>query len=334
MAKFKSKTQEEFLSAARAQHGDKYDYSLVNYTNGDEQIPIICLTCPGKPIFYQRAKTHIRGSSCKDCVNRNKTTTKKSFIKRAVEIHGNKYDYSLVNYVDATTKIEIICKVKGHPSFWQTPNKHTCKRGCPICGKLEGDRKQSSNTKAFIIKVKEIYGDTYDYSLVDYINNNTLIKIICKNGHGIFERKPSGHLNYKECPACFPSRSNISKGEKEWLNYINISDECWQKKIYIGNDWYRPDAYDTTTNTICEYYGDYWHGNPVKFESDDLNVRADKTFQELYDATMEREQLILSAGYNLITIWESDWLIHKKLQKYISKLNQEFYSYLSNLIFK
>ncbi len=54
------------------------------------------------------------------------------FIKKAKSIHNNKYDYSLVNYVDSLTKIKIICSV--HNIFEQSPSHHLMGRGCQICG--------------------------------------------------------------------------------------------------------------------------------------------------------------------------------------------------------
>lgn len=60
------------------------------------------------------------------------------FIKRAKEIHGDKYDYSLVDYVNAKTKVEIICPV--HGKFTQIPYNHLSGKGCMECGHIENGR--------------------------------------------------------------------------------------------------------------------------------------------------------------------------------------------------
>ena len=134
-----------------------------------------------------------------------RTITTEDFIKKAKAIHGDKYDYSLVDYKNCKIKVKIICPV--HGIFEQTPDKHlNDKNGCKKCAneKLREDRKD----KDFIQKAKEVHGDKYDYSLVDYKNNQTKVKIICPI-HGIFEQNAYYHINGGGCPEC--SRKKIKK---------------------------------------------------------------------------------------------------------------------------
>lgn len=77
--------------------------------------------------------------------------------------------------------------------------------------------------------------------------------------------------------------------------------------LKINNNRIKPDAFDPKTNTIYEFYGDFWHGNPNIYKLDDINVANKKTFGELYLATLDREKLIKEAGYNLVSMWESDF---------------------------
>ncbi len=118
-----------------------------------------------------------------------------NFIIRAREIHGNRYDYKLVDYINNYTKVKIICKE--HGLFEQVPSSHIIKKcGCNICG--------GSNllTKSiFIERANKIHENFYDYSLVEYKNNNTKIKIICPI-HGEFLQKPSEHLLKSGCSKC------------------------------------------------------------------------------------------------------------------------------------
>jgi hypothetical protein len=121
-----------------------------------------------------------------------------------------------------------------------------------------------------------------------------------------------GHIGKLEqgCPKC---ASSISKLETEWLDYMKVNKENRHPKMFkINNKKLKPDAYDPAINTIYEFYGDYWHGNPSKFKPDDINATNHKSYGELYAKTLEKEQIIKSAGYSLITIWESDWNIIKK----------------------
>lgn len=66
------------------------------------------------------------------------------------------------------------------------------------------------------------------------------------------------------------------------------------------------DGYCKENNTVYEYHGDYWHGNPLKFNPEDLNERANVTFGELYQRTVQRDNKIKQLGYNLVVKWESE----------------------------
>ena len=159
--------------------------------------------------------------------------TTEQFIKEAKQIHGDKYDYSLVDYKKALEKVKIKCNKCGL-IFEKTPSKHLSGQGCKNCCKEEIIKKRSKTTEQFIQEAKQIYGDEYDYSLVDYKNRATKVKIICKQ-HGIFEKKPSDFLFKKQkCPYCGPYLNNekfINKlkhlyGDKydySLIDYKNVS---------------------------------------------------------------------------------------------------------------
>jgi len=121
------------------------------------------------------------------------------FIKKAKYVHGDTYDYSSVEYKKAKEKVIIVCK--DHGNFIQSPNKHLNGQGCPKCGKLSTKNKQSLGSNIFIVKAKEIHGNKYDYSKVEYINNRTKVIIICPI-HGDFEQTPKEHLKGSGCSKC------------------------------------------------------------------------------------------------------------------------------------
>jgi len=183
-------TTEEFIEKTKAIHGDKYDYSLVDYKNNKIRVKIVC---PEHGPFEQSPNNHLQGKGCPGCSGNIKLTTEK-FIKKAKAVHGNKYDYSLVEYKNAKTKVKIVCRV--HGSFKQTPHGHLKGYGCPECG---GSKRLT--TEKFIKKAKAVHGNKYDYSLVEYKNTYTKVKIICPI-HGIFEQTPGSHLNGCGCPKC------------------------------------------------------------------------------------------------------------------------------------
>jgi hypothetical protein len=127
-------------------------------------------------------------------------TSKKSigeFMELSKKVHGDEYDYSLVNYQGTKIKIKIICKK--HGIFETTPYSHYgLKSKCPKC-QID---KRILDTNKFIEKCKKVHGDEYDYSLSNYKCWTEKTKIICKE-HGIFEQSPNSHISNKQgCPKC------------------------------------------------------------------------------------------------------------------------------------
>ncbi|MCK9446608.1 DUF723 domain-containing protein [bacterium] len=256
----KCNRQDNFIKKSKEKHNNKYNYSLVQYVDKYKKVKIIC---PVHGVFEQTPIHHLRGNSCKKCADDRKRYTTKEFVEESTEIHGNKYDYSLVEYTGSHSKVKIICP--NHGVFEQKACSHiNNKNGCPICGgkiknyenlitkyneihnnkyeyenfeyidyygeinikcSIHGWYKQKisshligcgclicglkiKSTEDFIKESTNIHNNKYDYSLVEYINNKTKLKIICPI-HGIFEQTPSGH-RYNGCPNC-----NESKGERE-----------------------------------------------------------------------------------------------------------------------
>ena len=128
----KKLTKEEFIKKANEVHKGKYNYDNVEYVNCDTKV---CIICPEHGEFWQTPYNHTRGQGCPKCkgdkIRESKTLTKKEFIKKANKVHGDKYVYTNVKYVNANTKVCIICPE--HGEFWQTPNHHIRGIGCPKC---------------------------------------------------------------------------------------------------------------------------------------------------------------------------------------------------------
>jgi len=237
------KTTYEFIEEAKLIHGDRYDYSTSNYKTAKEKIKIIC-KIHGE--FEQTPDSHInKKSNCPKCVNNKKLTTEE-FIEKAKLIHGNKYDYSLTNYINDLSKIKVICLI--HGEFMVKAGNHLRGDRCSRC-----TNNKKLTTEEFIEKAKLIHGNKYDYSITEYIKQSKKIKIIC-NIHGEFEQNPNNHLNNNGCPKC-----KESKGEKEireWLIKNNINykpqhrfPDC-RNILTLPFDFYLPEY-----NTCIEYNG-------------------------------------------------------------------------------
>jgi len=129
--------------------------------------------------------------------------TTEEFISRARRVHGNKYDYALVEYSVTDIPVKIICRE--HGEFEQMPNVHLRGHGCQTCGRLATNNAQRLNTEQFIAKAKRVHGDKYDYSLVSYETAELPVKIVCP-AHGEFEQTPHGHLSGRGCRKCAVDR--------------------------------------------------------------------------------------------------------------------------------
>lgn len=128
------------------------------------------------------------------------------FIEKAKLIHGDKYDYSLVDYKGSKIKIKIKCNKCG-TIFEQVPASHLQGVGCRKCKSKENSEKQKTTISKFVEKSKAVHGDKYDYSLVNYINCDTKVKIKCNKCCNIFEQTPYVHVNLKcGCPKCNTTR--------------------------------------------------------------------------------------------------------------------------------
>lgn len=172
-----SLTTEEFIQKAKMIHGDKYDYSKVNYTNKENEVTIIC---PKHGEFSERAGDHLRGHGCRAC-GREKTfltqpdkirLTKEEFIEKARAKHGDKYDYSLVEYVDTNHPVKIICPV--HGVFEQTPYCHLRGSNCQKCNETHMEEQcrlfLENNGIKYIYqkKFKWLKRQSLDFYLPDY----------------------------------------------------------------------------------------------------------------------------------------------------------------------
>jgi hypothetical protein len=209
-------TTEIFIKKSKEIHGDKYDYSLCDYTNKRTKVKIICKE-HGE--FEQHTHNHLHGSGCLKCSGRNLTIPE--FINKSNISHKNKYDYSLVNTTKSFEKINIICPI--HGVFETITSNHI--KGSGNCIKCFINKK-TSNNEEFINKSNTVHNYEYDYSLVHYNNSKSKVKIICKK-HGEFEQTPNMHLRGQGCPIC----RYIKSTEKNMNSEHGFSLKSWDKQI-------------------------------------------------------------------------------------------------------
>jgi hypothetical protein len=136
------------------------------------------------------------------------------FVDRARAVHGDKYDYANVDYVNSKTKIEIICAT--HGIFYQSPTMHLSGNGCPECyneRRMErGAEWASQAANDFERNGRAVHDGKYDYSKVEYVRSQIPVEIICQI-HGSFLQRPASHLQGIGCPECKNDahRTNMDK---------------------------------------------------------------------------------------------------------------------------
>jgi len=278
-----------FINKSKKIHEDKYDYSKVQYVNAKTKIIIICKE-HGE--FCQTPSNHLSKYNCQKCSNNLKFDTE-SFIQKARQIHKDRYDYSKVNYVNADTKVTIICK--DHGEFQQIPDFHINRKcNCPKCM-----NNIVSNSNEFIEKSNKIHKNKYDYSQVNYINSTTPVIIICKQ-HGEFNQTPDIHINQKcGCPQCINKTEFIFYSKMIQL-YPTIKRQL--KVKWCKNKQFLPfDFCIEEYKIIIEVDGDQHFKQISNWTSPEIQIEKDKYKISCANAN----------GYSIIRILQKDIIKNK-----------------------
>lgn len=221
-------TTKTFIEKAKKVHGNsKFDYSLVGCKNNRTKVEIICCECGH--YFMQTPTNHLQGQGCPECAKKHFGDSTRSntedFIRKSKIVHGNKYDYSKVVYINNHTKVCIICPT--HGEFWQTPNDHLRGKGC---GRCKGD---AIKKPICGVGINDLYGGERD-SKIYYIWVNMLNR--CYNAS-----KWSKHPTYEGCKVC--DEWLIFSNFQKWYQSNSCRDFALDKDILIkGNKVYSPDT--------------------------------------------------------------------------------------------
>lgn len=233
---------------------------------------------------------------------------RKEFIRKAKEIHGERYSYEFVEYVNSHTKVNILCSE--HGSFYQLPYVHIGKQRsiCPKCAKINSTNKSKKTLDEFIKESNLIHNYKYNYDKVVYKTNKIKVIVSCEK-HGDFKVAPNSHLSGKTgCPNCFISRGeeNIAKVLCDFgINFIRRHkfDDCFYKKK-LEFDFYLPEQ------NICIEYDGEQHFKEVKFFNS--NLKENKIRDGIKNKYCEDK------GIKLIRISYFEKEIEKVLNEYLS----------------
>lgn len=233
----KKLTQEQAIERFVAKHGDRYDYSLVEYCQQSIKVKIVCKV---HGMFEQTPNAHTQGQGCPKCGSKKKSQD--DFINESKRVHGNKYDYSKCNFINVDNRVTIICK--RHGEFEQFASGHLAGAGCKKC---DSDFKRKSAVK-FAEESKSVHGDKYDYSKVVYKTNKDKVELICKE-HGSFWQTPSDHLTGYGCPYCHGNKVYTTD------DFITTAKEVHGSKYDYSKSIYTRSANKLTIT--CPEHGDF-----------------------------------------------------------------------------
>jgi len=265
---------ESFIKKARTIHGDKYDYSLVNYINAKTKVSIVCLV---HGIFEQAPSGHLAGKGCSiysgSRLMLNDVARTKDFVDKAGLKHGTKYDYSKTVYAGWNTKVIITCAT--HGDFLQNPGHHLGGKGCPKCGKEISRIKNVDSIYVFKEKSRLKHGDKYDYSMVVYTRNCDKVDIICPE-HGVFSQEASKHTRGHGCPKC-ALQFTADLARKPTSYFVETSRSIHGMKYDYSNTVYHRTM--SKLDIICPIHGgfvqtahDHTHGHGCPKCSNGLSV--------------------------------------------------------------
>ena len=269
------KTRDEFIKQSKKIHGDKYDYSKVEYVNANTHVLIKCNECG--EYFKQTPHSHLYGQGCPFCSHRSYKYTVDEVKKIIEKKYNGKYDTRLIKeYKNNKQKLPLICDEHGY--FEASLNDLNNGHGCQACGKIKNYVNIRKTKDDFINDAKCVHGDKYDYSKVEYKSAHEKVCIICPK-HGEFMQSPNEHLKGKGCPSC--SESKLEKEVREYLEEKNIKYEKGKHFVWLGMK--HIDFFLNDYNIGIECQG-IQHFKPIKFFGGDEGFKK----RMMYDIEKKR----------------------------------------------
>ena len=307
-------TKEFFIEKANSIFGNKYDYSKVEFTNSKERVIIIC---PVHGEFKVTPDKHLYAKQeCPICtkeklreINKNKNFL--NFIEKAKEIHGDKYDYSKVEYLYKDKKVKIICPK--HGEFWQRPDVHLMGCGCQKCAaEISSKARQTVDTLEFIKRSRAVHGDKYRYTCTEYVNPLTKVIINCSK-HGVFEQLPYNHLQGHQCKKC-TDESNASLARKTKEQFIHEAKQVHGNKYDYSKTVYKNGK--TKVCIICPEHGEFQQ-TPLK------HVLRKHGCPKCTQSVLEKDIRVLLEKNNIKYVYEKKfgWLGLQSIDFYLPDFN-------------
>lgn len=212
-ADFRRKTTTRFIEDAIRVHGEGcYGYSKTNY--GKHNKEEVLITCPKHGEFSQTPHEHLAGNGCPECGQENlpqcQPKLTEDFVKEAVAVHGNRYDYSQMVYKNALSKVKIICPK--HGIFLKVPNDHLRGQKCRQCGYEERHNNNGFKWKSFMFpdgRIERVQG--YEPLTIAYLLSSSIDPDSVKlkqSEKPVIQYEWSGSI-HRYFPDCYLTDSNV-----------------------------------------------------------------------------------------------------------------------------
>lgn len=220
--------------------------------------------------------------------------TRQELIDRLEAVHGTDYDFSEIEYVNAHTRVKVRCPV--HGVFLSSPTNLLCGKGCPKCGTKRAVAKQVKSTGEFIAQATVIWAGEWDYSLVNYVQAKTPVRLVCrKHPNKVIYQQPSNHLSGQNpCSLCNHMVSKEERGIADFLRAVTLVEHN-RRDIIAPKEI---DIWLPEFGIAIEFHGLFWH-----------------TTNRVGKLHKEKWQLAQQANVRLVQIFEDEWLNKQDIVK-------------------
>ena len=291
-------TREQFISQAKAVHGERYDYSKVVHEGNLTPVEIVCKLHGS---FYQLPKSHKRGSGCPTCVSYENKTPKQWFLDKAKEVHGDTYDYSKVAMVDKTTPITVICRT--HGEYQIQPVNHLTGATCRKCKDVE----RRLSTKDFIKQATVIHKGKFSYEKVNCDGGKSLVDIFCREHNDYYQQRADLHLRGCGCPICKVERTRMTtEGFIKKVTKVHNGKYNYSKVVYTDNRGY--------VDIICPKHSVFSQAADVHIQGGgcpECSRESSKAEREILSYVREIKEDVLASNRRVISPFELDISVPK-----------------------
>jgi hypothetical protein len=295
--------RERFADKATLLHNGRYDYSMVDYFDARTEVTVMCRR---HGPFTIQPTSHLNGRGCRGCgyerVSSAQSVTQDHVLSRYAEVHGDRYDYSLVRYVGSHHKVTVVCLK--HGPFETTSSDHAAGTGCPPCSWDKVGDERRFTAEQLMERLRQVHGTKYSYDLTGYKNNTTKLRIACPD-HGEFRQEASSHLTGAGCPQCAAPRGE--KNVAVVLTARGISfvpqfmhDTCRGEARRLPFDFAIP-----SQRVLIEFDGIH-HRKPVRWASSITQARAVEMFKHRQHLDGIKTRWAASNGWTLIRLSDKD----------------------------